>query len=257
MTQSQHHQIDDETLSAFLAGTLPDEQSLQIEQALNNDESLATRAEQLTQADPLASLAYQDLLREPIPSHLRDTVWQNKTQQTDSNVIKLPAQRRASGYLPMATAASIALLIGGLLGQQLIGNKSNSHRLAQADAGVIVAQNPLYTALEQTPSQHHFEAGNGDIILPVMSFQANDGRYCREFQINADSKVSVGVACKQDGYWSTEILLAAGTRPHNTLSYQPAAGYSQPALDAVLGNLWNGIAFDQHEEQVLIQQAWF
>ena len=88
----------------------------------------------------------------------------------------------------------------------------SSSEISSASAGIIVAQNPLYTALEQTPSQQRFETENGDIILPIMSFQATDGRYCRKFQINTERKVSVGVACKQAGYWNTEILLAADSR---------------------------------------------
>lgn len=89
-----------------------------------------------------------------------------------------------------------------------------------------------------------------------MSFQATDGRYCRKFQINTERKVSVGVACKQAGYWNTEILLAADSRPADKQGYQPASGYSQAALDAVLDDLWAGVAYDPAEEKVLIQQAW-
>jgi len=253
---TQHQQIDDETLIAFLQGTLSEAQSLLIEQAINENTALAARAEQLSSDDPVIARAFQQVLSESLPRHLEDAVWQGATQKTTADVVALPQHNRNKGYLPMAAAASIALVIGGLLGQQFTEDTSNNHSLTQADAGLIVAQNPLYVALEQTTSQQHFAAGNGDIIQPIMSFQANDGRHCREFQINTDSKVSIGVACKQDGYWNTEILLAAGNRPTGSQQYQPAAGYSQAALDAVLDTLWDGVAFDLNEEQALIQQGW-
>jgi len=256
MIPPQHEQIDDEMLSAFLDGELSTEQNRHIEQAINNDVELAARAERLTQVDDLVSQAHQQVLHEPVPQHLTDAVWQTKAKQPRAEVVNLARHQRFTGYIPMAAAASVALLIGGLLGQQLTDGSTDAHRLVQADAGVIITQNPLYIALEQTPSQQRFEAGNGDIILPVMSFQATDSRYCREFQINSDRKVSIGVACKQDGYWNTEILLAAGSRPMDNQNYQPASGYSQTALDAVLDDLWGGVAYGPAEEKVLIQQAW-
>jgi len=257
MAPSQHESIDDEMLIAFLDGELSTEQSRRVEQAINDDVELAAQVERLAQVSELAAQAYRHVLDEPAPEHLVNAVWSNDVGQSEVEVVSLAARRRPTGYLPLAIAASVALVVGGLLGQQFANDSIDSHRLVQADAGVIVAQNPLYIALEQIPSQQHFEAGNGDVILPVMSFQATDGRYCREFEINADHKVSVGVACKQDGRWNTEILLAAGSRPVSRQDvFQPASGYSQTALDAVLDNLWAGVAYDVAEEERLIQRGW-
>ncbi|MCF6323976.1 MAG: hypothetical protein L3J89_06615 [Gammaproteobacteria bacterium] len=260
MAPSQHEHIDDEMLVAFLNCELSSKQSAYIEQAINDDEQLAARADNLMQVDePLVELisqAHQKILREPVPSRLSAAVWQTTSTGARTEVMKLPARQRFTGYVPMAIAASVTLVIGSLLGQQFAEQGIDSRSLTQADAGIIIAPTPLYVALEQTPSQQPFVAGNGDIILPVMTFQVNDGRYCREFQINTDSKVSVGVACKQKDYWNMEILLAADSRPVDSKSYQPASGYSQVALDAVLDGLWNGVAFDQAAEKELIQQAW-
>jgi len=254
---TQHEHIDDEMLIAFLDGELPAEQSRRVEQAINDDAGLAERAERLARVAELAAQAHRHVLDEPMPQRLLGAVWQDSgAEPANAEVVTLPSRRRFADTFPLAAAASVALVVGALLGQQFGDGGTDSHRLMQADAGVIVAQNPLYTALEQTPSQQRFEAGNGDVILPVMSFQATDGRYCREFQINADRKVSIGVACKRDGYWNTEILLAAGSRPADSQSYQPASGYSQAALDVVLDSLWAGVAYGPAEEKALIQRAW-
>jgi len=244
MAPLQHEQIDDEMLTAFLAGELSAEQSARVEQAINDDVALAARLDRLAQVDELTSHAYRYVLDEPVPQRLTDAVWQNNEEgQSGDRVVNLATRRRSAGYIPMAVAASVALVIGGLLGQQFASDKTGSH-------------NPLYIALEQTPSQQRFEAGNGNVIMPVMSFRASDGRYCREFRISADRKVSVGVACKQEGYWNTEILLAADNHPADGQGYQPASDHSQPALDAVLDSLWAGVAYDLAGEKALIRQGW-
>jgi len=251
MAPLQHEQIDDEMLMAFLDGELSTEQNARVEQAISDDTALAARLDRLAQVSELASQAYQPVLGEPVPQRLLDAVWQNNEGQPENDegqsgasVVNLATRRRsAAGYLPMAIAASVALVIGGLLGQQFASDKTDAH-------------NPLYVALEQTPSQQRFEAENGNMIMPVMSFRASDGRYCREFRISADRKVSVGVACKQQGYWNTEILLAADNRPADSQSYQPASGHSPAALDAVLDSLWAGVAYDLTEEKSLIQEGW-
>ncbi len=243
-------------LIAFLDNELSNEQMAWVEQAINEDSTLTARAETLALADGLASQAYQHVMHEPTPQHLIDAVWQKGADQSHTNVVSLASRRRFSGLIPLATAASLALVVGAILGPQLTRDEIGSHQLAQTEQGSLSAQNPLYIALEKTPSLQHFEVENGYTILPVMSFQAVDGRYCREFQINKKNSVSVGVACKQEGRWGTEILLAADHHPADYQNYQPASGYSQVALDAVLDGLWSGITFDQTEEQALIQKAW-
>ncbi len=256
MPVSEHNNIDDKMLIAFLDNELSNEQMAWVEQAINDDSALAARAETLALADDLASQAYQHVMHEPTPQHLIDTVWQKSADQSRTNVVSLASRRRFSGLLPLATAASLALVVGAILGPQLTNDEIGSHQLAQTEQGSLSVQNPLYIALEKTPSLQHFEVESGYTILPVMSFQAVDGRYCREFQVNKEKSISVGVACKQDGSWNTEILLAADHHPADQQNYQPASGYSQVALDAVLDDLWSGIAFDQTEEQALIQKAW-
>ncbi len=253
MPVSQHNNIDDKMLIAFLDNELSNEQMARVEHAINEDRELAARAESLALTSDLASQAYQHVIHEPTPQHLIDAVWQKSAEPSRTNVVSLSSRRRFSGLLPLATAASLALVVGAILGPQLTHDDVGSHQLAQSS---LNSQNTLYIALEKTPSLQHFEVENDHTILPVMSFQAVDGRYCREFQINKDKNVSVGVACKQNGTWNTEILLAADQHPVDHQDYQPASGYSQVALDAVLDDLWSGIAFDQTEEQALIQKAW-
>ncbi|MCF6217193.1 MAG: hypothetical protein L3J62_01405 [Gammaproteobacteria bacterium] len=256
MPVSEHNNIDDKMLIAFLDNELSNEQMTWVEQAINEDGALAARAESLALADDLASQAYQHAMHEPTPQRLIDAVWKKGAEQPRTNVVNLASRRRFSGLLPLATAASLALVVGAILGPQLTSDDIGTHQLAQTGQSNPSSQSALYIALEKTPSLQHFEVENGHTILPVMSFQAVDGRYCREFQVNKESSVSVGVACKQDGTWNTEILLAADHHPVDHQNYQPASGYSQITLDAVLDDLWSGIAFDQTEEQALIQKAW-
>lgn len=96
------------------------------------------------------------------------------------------------------TAAIIGgTLIGALFGSN-IGNSPYDHGHA---ANVFEA-----TPSSQTMAWQNPDDGNGYQITPMRTFQANDGRYCREYQalatVGGRREQAYGTACRTpDGDW--------------------------------------------------------
>ncbi len=121
----------------------------------------------------------------------------------------------------------------------------------------VSADQPLYQALQSASANELFYlGGDGELVMPVLSFQAADGRYCRQFELNSGLAVSLGVACQQGDFWEIKVLLAAGERMAGQTAYQVAAGYSHNALNAVLDGLWSGAALTAEQEYQLIMLNW-
>lgn len=102
------------------------------------------------------------------------------------------------------TAATIAgALIGGAIG--------NSFGASLDKADQVYADRAGQSALETGQPGQSFpwqnaKTGNSGVIVPSNYYQANDGRYCREFtqRINVGGKTQegYGTACRQpDGSW--------------------------------------------------------
>lgn len=124
--------------------------------------------------------------------------------------------------------------------------------------GFVTPDQALYKALQSTPAyEFYYAGGSGEFVVPVLSFQALDGRYCREFEVNSGTAVSLGVACRMGTHWELQVLLAAGERAVGQMAYQAAAGYSHNALNAVLDGLWNGSALNATQESEAIAAQWF
>ncbi len=88
-------------------------------------------------------------------------------------------------------------LLGALFGSN-IGNSPYDHGHA---ANVFEA-----TPSSQTMAWQNPDDGNGYQITPIRTFQANDGRYCREYQalatVGGRREQAYGTACRTpDGDW--------------------------------------------------------
>lgn len=62
----------------------------------------------------------------------------------------------------------------------------------------------LGDALDNTPSGQIAALDGGATVMPVLSFEAGDGRFCREFVVEAASKASSGLACRSSTNWKIE-----------------------------------------------------
>jgi surface antigen len=101
----------------------------------------------------------------------------------------------------VATAAGT--LLGALIGQDV------GRTLDRADQAYLqrTSQDSLEnSATNQPTSWVNPDTGHQGTVTPTSTYQANDGRYCREFtqtvEINGETQQAYGTACRQpDGSW--------------------------------------------------------
>jgi hypothetical protein len=133
--------------------------------------------------------------------------------------------------------------------------------LVHVESNRLVARGPLQEALESLPSgtQTASVASQGqDFQLGVkLTFQDQNGDYCREYQIAAASPARyAGVACRVRQQWIVKIQ--ALVPPSRAASEQtiPAGGSADAAMDTVVGSLIQGDALVGPDEDAVIKKGW-
>jgi anti-sigma-K factor RskA len=252
--------FSDEALCAYLDGELGTAERAALEQALGVDEGLRRRLEQFRGVTQLLQDQYADAGTEPAPEALlkaaRDLAG---AQGAASNVTAFP-QRPRTVAMPrwqLPLAAAIALVVGGIAGGAFQAARNQAElgaQIATLDAGRILPSNPLHAALEKTPSGESVTTADASRMRLVLSFAAKDGRFCREFDVAARNAASVGVACRENGAWRLEALLAA--KPQEDGVYSPASGYNTNAFDDVVTSLMKDAPLDKDQESALIGRGW-
>jgi len=259
----------DEEVSAYLDGALEPALAEAFATALASDPALQGRLEAIRQADSAARMAFDAPMNEAIPDRflaLFEDEAKAPVSPAAAEVVDLASRRaqaqpqpqpRPRGFdyrLPLA--AGIALAFGWVGGMTLTPGRSDDHAIIRADAATIDPDNPLFRALEQTPSAQAVTLAEGDAFTPVLSFQATDGRFCREFEVASDEAMAVGVACREDATWRVEVLLAAEPAPSGQDGYVQASGYNAAALDAVVSDLGAGDPLGAEAEAQAMAAGW-
>lgn len=249
-------------MSAYLDDALDAEAAAAFEADLARDPELRARFEALSGVDALVREAFAAPAGEPVPERFAKLLAADQGDQRP--VIDLASFRAARAVKPgrgigqgwrTAAAAALALAIGG--GGGFFAGRENIlvETYLRLEAGAIDKSNPLHRLLSQAPSGAPQMISGGDSFAPVLTFIAADGRPCREFELSADAATAVGLACRDNGGWRLEALLAAADRPVGA-GYAPASGFSQAALEAALDNLGAGAPLGPEEEQALIAAGW-
>jgi len=253
-------EFNDETLCAYIDDELASGERARLDEALAVDPSLRERLERLRSVTQMLELELSAPDAEPVPEALlkaaRDLA---RDHFVADNVIALsPKPRRIEvARWQIGIAAAVSLLVGGVLGgalQMLNSDASIGSAIASLDAGRIGLDNPLFAALEKTPSGESVKVSDQSEIRLILSFASTDGRFCREFDVSARNAASVGVACRETGAWRLEVLLAA--KPQENASYAPASGYNTRAFDDVVTALMKDSPLEQARERALIEQGW-
>lgn len=136
------------------------------------------------------------------------------------------SRERVEVPVPAAAPSTLSTLLSGASGDLLLAT------LEGGESGKAV--------VERDPSVH--------IIL---TFQTEDGRYCRAFRSRAAGTAAEGVACRYGVHW--QVVGWDGT-------VDPDEGFraagSSELLDDVMDRLGGGAALEPAEERDLIEQHW-
>lgn len=253
---------DIELIMAHADGQLPPEQQDRVHALLDSDAEARELLARFRETSALLDPVTRELLSEPVPQRLIDTVRQHPmaaAPQADAAPTPMPApvatpvRMATTGPAPAndsrfwprwAAAASIALAVG-----LVAGNWWGSQG---ADPGQTLAQ-----VLHTTPSGTTSALAEGS-VMPLASFRRADGQPCREFEQAAAGRLSHGIACHADGVWVTQVLIDRGPdqgQIGQAPAFVPASGQAD-ALAAMAEALGLGEALDAAQEEQLIRGGW-
>ena len=240
---------DYELLSQYLDRELPAGVQEQLERRLAAEPQLQAVLGRLQALQSQLQASYGQLAGGPVPERtlaLLQGAPAQATQQPQSRaqVIQLPRKRNMNwGF---ALAASLVVAASATLVSQW------EQPSVQPGADAL-----LSVALENTPSRGNgWETlSDGRTLRPVLSFQNSTGNWCREYLVGDSDGNWHGVACRQDGAWTTEVL-AATELADSSAQYRPAgAADSMDVADYIDRNA-NGIPLGAREEASIMARGW-
>jgi hypothetical protein len=243
---SERFELNDELLCAYMDGELDPEMRARVEQALVDDAGARVRLERMRVADerlkseiPLQAVQPNDPLSarilggKPVPPVSRPTRW---------------------GVAISALAAGISGIVVGFVLARAQETKvvpivasvtSPSTSLSGASSNQL-----LLATLENGESGKAAVEGDRAVQI-ILTFEADDGRYCRTFGARDASASAEGVACRTAGQW--QVVAWDGTA-------DPGEGFraagSSELLDDAMDRLGGSPALEVADERSLIEQHW-
>lgn len=259
--------ITDETLSAYLDGELPTSEMDRITDAVAASPELAARLEALSASNALLGEQFAALDKMPIRRDTMDLIEQfgaaddAGAEKSDDTLVSFPARGRFAAVRQsfswgQAIAASLLLAVGVVTGIQLGSDNGSAPGYGQLQtAGLIEPASPLHRVLESSPSMETTPL-NGADVMPVMTFAATDGGFCREFQMTSSSVQSRNVACRTSGGWLVKASIAITAAEQGTGDSFVPAGVEAGLIDQTIMGLIAGDALNSTDEKALIDGRW-
>lgn len=226
--------ITDDELAAFADNELESERRAEIAAAVAADPSLARKVEQHLALRARLGSHFAPVLEQEVPARLKDLL------DTEGRVIDLAEAKekrnRASkikwGWIAApALAACVALAVFLPRGSQVPEGYARADLAEALDTQLVASQDM------DEPTQ---------ILL---SFQRENGQYCRAFQSSASS----GIACRDETGWAL-VEQAGGTALDDTEFRQ--AGNSQEELLERAQEMAAGPALDAQAEREAMETGW-
>jgi hypothetical protein len=102
--------LDDETLMAFVDAELSEEERKEVEQALVDDPQARSKVEEFRKTR-MAIDQFADILDDPVPDHLIETIRQHEQQ---SQVIQFPERPRPNNWFLLAASLIMGISLGAI-----------------------------------------------------------------------------------------------------------------------------------------------
>jgi hypothetical protein len=242
---SERLELNDELLCAYMDGELDAGMRARVEQALIDDAGARVRLERMRVADerlkadiPVSALQPDD----PLSARILEGKPVPRASQPPLRV----------GVVVTALAAGVAgVVVGFVLARSQPEPKVTFVAAAPAPSLSGASSNRLLlAALDNGESGKSIEQGGRSTRI-ILTFEADDGRYCRAFRTHETGVAAEGVACRSGAQW--EVVAWDGTvDPDEGFR---AAGASE-LLDDVMDRLGGGAALEAADERALIERHW-
>ncbi len=248
-------ELDDDTLlSAYLDGELTDDEADGITERLAREPALMRRLEAMQSVDTATRQAFEKLDEQPMPAAVLDMLGASASK-TSATVVPFPQRIvRNFAQLPVALAASVALVAGFLVSNVLREAPTDPYGITPA--GLVAAGSDLHELLEHGISaepQAFADGATGELLL---TFEDKAGDWCRHLVVDGGEHGVQGVACRRDGSWQIEAL-SYGRGMDAGGPFRQASGTTPAAVDSAIGALIGPRdPLGTDEEKALISDTW-
>jgi len=253
---TQLNDRDFELLSQWLDGELDVARKQALDKRMAEDAGLRDTAQALRRLNQdLREALYH---RSPVPPEVEDLLRSAATEtpapQRGSNVLPFPGTASSApaakwrSRWPVAVAASVLLAATGLT-LQLSRDPVPDGLLPGNDALVGKALDT------QLSGSGWAELGDGRALQPVLSFEHQNGNWCREFLLRGRENNWRAVACRSPEGWSTQ---AAGLESYldGGQAYRPAGASDSAPVAVFISQNAADIALNREQELELIGAGW-
>lgn len=225
--------LNDDLLSSYIDGELDAATRLRVDALLATDAGARQRLERMRHADQLLRAAF------PLPASDRPDPLAARILGARE---PRPPRAHRAWYRRPATLTALAASVGALAVAAVL-------RLAGSGDAVVDAS--LLAVLNQLPSGTELRSGDRR-IQPLLSFRADDGRWCRVFGEQVAGRSEEGLACRDGDGW--QLLARDDDGGGDAGSLRPA-GAGQ-TVDARMAQLGDAPVLDGSQERLLIKQGW-
>lgn len=246
---------DHERVSAYLGGMMTAQEAAAFEQDIEGNPELAGILERWRGNDALLQQAYPTPDGADMSSVLLGRLGLADEVSTD-NVVALDAfraQRPAQNDNKGATRWRWPL-VGSIAASLVVAIGVGTMWFGKADG---IAGDPAFqTAMNRSASGTAVALADAERITPILSFEAKDGRFCREFAMQDGNAGQQGIACNTGGTWTIEALVKGGALLPSSNDIRTAGGTDGASLDAVYDRLGAGDPINAENEKSYISNGW-
>ena len=256
-----NHDIDAQTLQAYVDGELAPDARTRVEAAIAADPALAAQVERERRLRARLRAAFDPVLDEPVPAQLSALLDAHAADRPadaiaatpaadiavpTADVVDLAARRpkRPAWVVPAyALAASVLVFAITLAWRPSLGPMR-----MQGDA--LIASGALARGLDSALAS----APDAESAVAVgLSFRDADGRVCRSF-VHRATPALAGLACRDGARWTLPVV----SRPDATAAgeVRPASSAMPPEVQAAIDARLQGEVFDAAQERAARDAGW-
>lgn len=261
--------IPDEELMAFADGALSTSDHARVEALLAANADVRARLQPFVVSRAVLAEAFSEPMHTPIPGRLIKTIMESgkapvtaRPRTTETSVLTRLFESLSNVIFPVgpqfAQAFALSALVAGgaALGWFAAQSSVTSGSGVQTTSldGAITAGPMLTRVLEREPGTAPGSAGEKGSIKPVLTFLSQDGKFCREYEMTAQTgKHYSGFACRQaNGAWHVVFH----TESKAAVTGFETAGGAAPALEAAIEKFSDGGRIEAADETALIAKGW-
>ncbi|MBT4521020.1 MAG: hypothetical protein HOC23_13545 [Halieaceae bacterium] len=235
---------DYQLLSQYIDGELSASAAHELRKRLIAEPELRATLESLEQTNDRVACAFATPEANAVPAHVTAML-----ESAETTTTTLSNRQRA--HWAFGLAASLAVASGLLIypeGRQDTAGYANIGSYNDAQ---------LSHVLEQTPSgSEDWETlADGRQVRPVLSFAIRDGVWCREYLVSGKDDNWRGVACRNGGHWTTEVIEQEQLTGSSS-EYRTAGATDSATIASFIDNNASDIALGSEEEAAMIAKAW-